>query len=247
MGNVVAAEALRLWSTGHNPQPLVTSYVAMQGALSAGAYGDDADDALEGAWTSTDFYRYWPSGVAEDDSTYLMEGTAAAAGKWINMFNPVDAATTGEWFGWPANNHLKPIAGGIWRDVVNGESPAEARRFFYYVGANGHLFRCYANEEGARTDDGLIDLSPWLVAQDGQSLGPAAYELIAFMARANALPIGTKLVDFFDANIDINTLGLPGEFRREWSGHSFQFHFDAAMTAPFWRYVVEAANMATVG
>ena len=34
--------------------------------------------------------------------------------------------------------------------------------------------------------------------------------------------------------------------RSQWSGHSFQFHFDAAMTAPFWKKVVEASGMATV-
>ncbi len=246
MGNVVAAEALRQWTVSGQDQPLVTNYVAMQGALSAGAYGDDAHDGLVGAGTSTDFYRYWASGVANEDSIYFMDGTGAAAGRWINMYNPVDAATTGELTGWVGNNRLKPLAGDIWRDVTLADPFEEARAFFYYYGTNGELFRCYANAAGERTDDGLIDLRPWLVAQDSQLPGPAAYEIMAFMARANSTPIGTKEVDFFDTNIDINLLGLPLELATRWPGHSFQFHFDAATTSQFWSRLVAETGMDTV-
>jgi len=115
MGNVVAAEALRQWTVAGKAQPLVTSYTAMQGAISAGAYGDDTRDALDGAFGSptstTDYYRYWPSGTAGLGRPY-MEGTGGASGKWINMFNPVDAATSGDRFGWVANNLQKPLAEG---------------------------------------------------------------------------------------------------------------------------------------
>jgi hypothetical protein len=116
MGNVVAAEALRQWTVASNARPLITNYVAMQGAISAGAYGDDSRDALDGVFGSptstTDYYRYWPTGVAGGDRS-SMEGTGQAAGKWINMYNPVDAATSGDRFGWVANNLQKPLAGAI--------------------------------------------------------------------------------------------------------------------------------------
>ena len=61
--------------------------------------------------------------------------------------------------------------------------------------------------------------------------GPAAYEVLAFMSKANSKPIGTKAVDFFvrrnGTNIDISDLGLDDPHLRAMSGHSFQFHFDA--------------------
>jgi hypothetical protein len=108
MGNVVAAESLRQWTVAGNAEPLVTNYVAMQGALSAGAYGDDARDAVADG-SGHDYYRHWPSGF-RGEGRYYMEGTDQAAGRWINMFNEVDGATSTE-FGWGGNNRVKPLAG----------------------------------------------------------------------------------------------------------------------------------------
>jgi hypothetical protein len=51
------------------------------------------------------------------------------------------------------------------------------------------------------------------------------------MSKASAKPIGTKVVRFFGTNIDINDLGLPSRYADQLSGHSFQFHFDAATTS----------------
>ena len=76
--------------------------------------------------------------------------------------------------------------------------------------------------------------------------GPAAYEVLAFMSKANSKPIGTKSVRFFGTNIDIRSLGLTDEFADEYSGHSFQFHFDAATTSRFWKRVVDETRMDTV-
>jgi hypothetical protein len=90
MGNVVAAEALRQWTAAGNVQPLVTNYVAMQGALSAGAYGDDATDATGDDPSGHDYYRYWPDRWLGTERRYYMQGTDQAAGKWINMFNELD-------------------------------------------------------------------------------------------------------------------------------------------------------------
>lgn len=70
------------------------------------------------------------------------------------------------------------------------------------------------------------------------------------MAKANARPIGTKEVRYFQenngTNIDINDLGLPSRYADQWSAHSFQFHFDAATTSQFWKRVVDETKMDTV-
>ena len=251
MGNVVAAEALRQWTVAGKAQPLVTSYTAMQGAISAGAYGDDTRDALDGAFGSptstTDYYRHWPSGTAGGGRPY-MEGSGGASGKWINMFNPVDAATSGDRFGWVANNLQKPLAGAIWRDVLYSQSFATAPRFAYRIDADGRLLRSYATATGQWVSDGETDLTDRLVAEvQGQQLpGLAAYEIMAFMAKANARPIGTKVVRFFGTNINIRSLGLSDTYADEWSGHSFQFHFDAATTSQFWKRAVDETGMDTV-
>jgi len=69
------------------------------------------------------------------------------------------------------------------------------------------------------------------------------------MSKASAKPIGTKVVHFFvranGTNINIRSLGLPDNYEDEWSGHSFQFHFDAA-TSQFWKCVVDETGMHTV-
>lgn len=90
LGNVVAAEALRQWTAAGNGQALVSNYVAMQGALSAGAYGDDATDATGDDPSGYDYYRYWPDRWLGTERRYYMQGTDQAAGKWINMFNELD-------------------------------------------------------------------------------------------------------------------------------------------------------------
>ena len=66
------------------------------------------------------------------------------------------------------------------------------------------------------------------------------------MSKASAKPIGTKSVLFFGTNIDIRSLGLSDDYKDEWSGHSFQFHFDAATTSQFWNRVVDQTRMDTV-
>lgn len=178
-----------------------------------------------------------------------MEDGDQAAGSWINMFNEVDGATSAE-IGWGGNNRLKPLAGGIWRNVVPGTPMTEARRFAYRINSSGKLIRSYADVAGNAVPDGEVELRPWLVAPGaGQLPGPAAYEVLAFMSKASAKPIGTKELLFFErngTNIDINDLGLPSRYADQLSGHSFQFHFDAATTSQFWKWVVDETGMVTV-
>lgn len=76
-----------------------------------------------------------------------------------------------------------------------------------------------------------------LVLSDAQgNLGVDAYEIIAFLAQANTNPIGTKIVSWFDENMDLRTLGIPNS--PLWPcNHSFQFHYDAAVTWDFYAYL----------
>jgi hypothetical protein len=80
--------------------------------------------------------------------------------------------------------------------------------------------------------------------------GPSAYETMAFLARSEAMPIGTMIVTgpngtpspFKFNNIDIHDLGLSTTFDKEWPGHSFQFNFDAATTDAFWARIRSETN-----
>jgi pimeloyl-ACP methyl ester carboxylesterase len=247
-GNVVAAEALRQWTAAGIGQPLVSNYVAMQGALSAGAYGDDATDATGDEPSGYDYYRYWPDRWLGTERRYYMQGTDQAAGRWINMFNEVDAATSAELV-WVSNNRTKPRGGDIW--TVQSATGSPTPQFIGYrvdrPEYGGRLLRSYV-VNGLPSDE--IDLKQWLVAPGpGQLPGPSAYEVLAFMSKASAKPIGTKEVLFFErngTNIDINDLGLPSRNADQLSGHSFQFHFDAAKTSQFWKRVVDETGMDTV-
>jgi len=66
-----------------------------------------------------------------------MERTVGPAAKWIDMFNDVDAGTSGQLFGWPKNSSMKPFAGSIWRDVLLAPSEITAPRFAYYIDSAG--------------------------------------------------------------------------------------------------------------
>ncbi len=185
MGNVVAAEALRQHSEG-SALPLVDTYVAMQGAISAGVYEDDGTggrDLTNEQW-DTDLYRSWPSGwhdpVAPDPG--YMAGSESAAGKWVNLYNPQDVATSS---GWRYNNSIgkeldieSPLWDFEYREDALGKpgGPKEYVR----LDPNG----LYPPIELEELISGLIDGS-------GKP-GKHAYEIIAFMAQSNALPIGTK-------------------------------------------------------
>jgi hypothetical protein len=243
MGNVVAAEALRQWATDGRAGVLVANYVAMQGAISAGAYGDDAQDGTDEP-SNTDLYRHWSTGVSIEGSgerRYLMQDTGEAAGKWINLYNPEDYATS---VLWRANNTRKPIPGPLWRNGVPHES--SELRISYTVDHDGRFLRGWGSIID-KVFENPIDLTFGLSdSRDSSRLGPTAYETIAFISQANAQPIGTKKVDFFDINLAISGLGLTSDYARQLSGHSFQFQFDAAMTSSFWRKVVAETAMDSV-
>lgn len=299
MGNVVAAEALRLWND-FSENALVTNYVSMQSAFSSGGYGLDSTDAMQfsgqltaleywfgahgakrvnwnkqplqnGSFRSpNDLLRHWPAGFDAVNEQFYMQGAESAAGNWINMYNPQDSATN---VAWRTNNITKHFV----NDAVPNEPPTPIGskapgvdekkflpppeiwewRYDVQYTSNGLPVATYRipytergeydvpTEQWERIDDTALqpfssDLTP----------GPTAYELIAFTSISNAPAVGNvgNLDGFgwFDSNsniiaslgIDFDKLGSAAFY----PNHSFQFHYDAATTAPFWEYVREETS-----
>ena len=217
--------------------PLVDTYVAMQGAFSAGAYGDDDTDAHiplppwipEPPTWDTDLYHYWSSGATNPDDPAYMTNTFDKAHKWVNMYNPDDAATSSAW---PANNLVEELVGTpIWP---------------YGYSEDASLVPPFGENEYVRRVTGApdVELASGLTDANGNP-GEHAYEILAFMGQSNAMPIGTKEVnEWFGVNSNLDTLGLVDDdparphlapdLRKN---HSFQFHHDAVVTWPFWLHI----------
>ncbi len=265
MGNVVAAEALRQ-STGQ----LVDTYVAMEAAISSGAYGVDSlgaynisgllvldgwrdqhitwDEQSSHSVSNNDLLRYWHGEDFWSGNAYMSTSKAAAA-KWVNMYNPEDYATS---FGWRLNNLGKyylnqeepavpAYAPGAWVTRPEQYMPPTEIWTHRYVTEFTHLgapsfYRVPYNTEGEfdQPRNTWSDLTPGI--KIGDSPGPTAYEILAFMSEANAPAVGNVSLAFFDANQDIR--GMFGTLDAGASAsHSFQFHFDAATTVAFWEQI----------
>lgn len=218
-GNIVAAEALRLWSVDHT-DALVSSYVAMQAAVSAGLYGQDPGG---GPWTdialpsaSSDLYRYWPDGTTGASSQPYMAGARSASNRWVNMYNPQDKATSKAWVAdnW-AKNGLSSIPRDMWPysyQVVGGLYLRETTL--------GNVFTAVPLDQGIKDGNGLP--------------GPSAYEAMAFLSRASVGAVGTRAVPgWFQENLNVSQLmgdKDPGDGRQ----HSFQFYYDVTTTYAFY-------------
>ena len=241
MGNVVAAEAMRLWRL-QSTDPLVDTYIAMQGAISAGAFGSDATNALPfGATSDFDLYRYWPVGVGQPAAggrPYMSDATntsaawsQSAATNRVNMFNDEDVALTRAWVG---NNTFKPLSGNA--------APFEVWPYNYDFGVNGPPSGVYRID--AQTEQAQL-ISTDLIDVNGRP-GTYAYEIMAFASKANSLPIGAQNVQqWFNTNVDIASdidgldLNLRGFEPNIRANHSFQFNHDASATWNFWDRVKE--------
>ena len=230
MGNVVAAEALRQWTASGHEDPIVTTYVAMQAAISAGAYGSN-DQAAGAGDSETDLYRHWPYGVgSETTADYYMAWSEDAASKWVNMYNPLDAATD---FAWGLNNGAK---GGLLQGTVWNW------RYAWYPNRGGYLRGYYDQLVGTSESHWVSEatLTAGLrLPDDLPGPGPSAYEAMAFLAQSKSKPVGTMNMEQqgdgrFSANYDVRALGLPAPYIDKWIGHSFQFYFDAVTTTSFW-------------
>lgn len=233
MGSVVASEALRLWVKDGHTTALVKNLVAMQGAMPAGAYGVDNNYInVTASLFWPDLWRHWPTAMA-DDNTYYMQGTESAALNWVNLFNPQDIATS---VAWPANNAGKPVANTIRPDGV-----------WHWDYSRQRIGLLLPSWQYLRTGTATTtDLTPGL-ATANEDVGRTGYEILAFLAQATSLPIGTQPVNFFnpaeegvidvDHNIDLVANGvmiLPNGSPHDRVNHSYEFYWDAAITWKFY-------------
>jgi len=223
MGNVVSAEALRQWNQENENTALVDNYVSMQGAVSAGIYGDDtADASLFGITSQVDLNRYWSGGQEAYGGVPYMTGAESAASNWINLYNPEDQATS---IAWRTNNKAKPVFSSNFSDVW------EYRYFWTSDAAPPILYRRVHKETLAFTD---------------LTTTPDGYEIIAFISAATSMPIGTKEYDeWFQVNTNLKNIGMPEEDAGIGQNHSFQFNHDAAATWPFWLHIRQQTSFDT--
>lgn len=234
MGNIVAGEALRLWAVGHANEALVKSYVAMQAAITAGAYGDLDNDAQypgQGVFVN-DFYRNYPSGDGQTGNHPVFENTRSAATTWVNMYNAQDNALL--W--WSRQNAAKPL--------VTDSIPSQCWQWWYRAAPNsggrrfqrGHYeTQIISGEVVLRfVSDGDLNILVNGDLTDSNGLN-SRYEVLAFCASGNSLALGTKpVLAWFGANnVDIQNLGLTA-MADERPNHSFQFRHSADVTWQFY-------------
>ncbi len=259
MGNVVAAEALRLWAQ-ENDTPLVANYVAMEAAISAGVYSDNAVDAFDlrykgntypipNSHSTHDLNRLWWQ--AFQAGAPYMEGAESAASTWINLYNPDDFATA---LAWRLNNLKKPFSNVedpiLLDSLAPWTFPPEAIWPYRYVIDHDELvdgvFRhqYFRLESTVDSGDLHVPQNEWVDITNGihaignpNAIGPNTYEIMAFMSVANAETVGNvALPSVFNSNTDLNslfgfTLAQPPT---DGSAHSFQFNHDASLTWSFW-------------
>jgi hypothetical protein len=232
MGNIVVAEALRSWAQQRPDQMLLKSYVAMEAAISAGAYGATVGDAGLLLESTLDLYRYWPTGFdtvpGSATTPCYMESTRSAAGKWINLYNPDDFALMlwGKNNRWAKPGNPSPL--WPWEYLVNVER--NPTRFFRQHRNEG--WPLPESVELTQLTDGL-----------GKP-GRHAYEILAFCTQANDKPLGTKaLLGRFDVNSDIRAIGLVSRADKR-ENHSFQFYHDAATTWQFYQHIKQQTGFA---
>jgi hypothetical protein len=235
MGNIVVGEALRQWAVEHPGQRLAKSYVAMEGAVSAGAYGHHTVQVPLVGTYSTDLYGYWSSGQSEGAASDrgLFENTADAVANWVNFYNPVDYATA---TAWPLNVRFLKLS-----SLAICNPPADIWPYWYMTNdlPGGIVYgRVYNDTQTLIRRADFVDAA-------GEP-GTYGYEVIAFCAQANTKPIGTQPVDWFGTNnVDIKDLGLGDLHRDARENHSFQFHHDAAITHGFYQALLARAGLAT--
>ncbi len=240
MGNIVAAEAMRQWAFDipFNDDPLVTNYVAMEGAVSAGAWGDNATDSRYPGRPVPDLYRFWSHGRDgfSDPSlglTSYLSGADFSAENMVNMYNEDDYALS--W--WDYNNISKEIF-----FIEPASQPSAVWSLIYE----------FTPGDGENTNnDTFLRINPvpnpdvqtmlTLTEPNGRP-GPNAYEILAFFSESASLPIGVKSVARFNTNIDIEQYGmLHGSGIL--ANHSYQFNHDAAETWDFYSDLMSATQM----
>ena len=240
MGNIVAGEALRLWVSElpFNDDPLVTNYVAMEAAVSAGAYRDNSVDSRTVQMGTSnrpvpDLYRFWSHGRDgfNDNSLGILEyfqGAGFSAEKRVNFYNFQDFALNL----WDINNNAKDSY---------YQSPVWLNDYEYAEGAGNNT----NNDIFLRTENGP-DTPLTLTLPNGRP-GRDAYEILAFFSQSASLAMGTKVMSQFNVNVNLENYSLEGGSNHR-ANHSYQFNHDAAETWGFYsRLKSELGFAATYG
>lgn len=256
MGNVVAAEAFRQWS-GQSSSSLVRNYVALEAAISAGAYGVTTSTAasafvvdtgpLTNGWVSAPFDPLI-QGPSTDLFQNYMIGTTSAASNWINFYNPDDSATNNAW---RLNNSVKLISnryspGFYWDDFIG------ARHFIPTTGASlpspDFWNRRYVYDNGTLYRLDYPDLNPLNFIEGYNTsyvMNNTSYEAIAFLGVSSVATVGNTPMSIFGwTDVDIRSM-LNGTPTNKFSTHSFQFYHDAAKTSAFWKRLRDSTRFET--
>lgn len=221
MGNVVAGEALRQWAVDPvTVDPLVTNYIAMQAAVSAGAYRDNGTDSRVFGRPVPDLYRFFQHG--RDGLTDPSLGTESyfqsngfSSENRVNYYNEQDFALDL----WDINNFSKDLylQSFLW--------PYD---YEFEAGDGDNINNDIFTRVPDVGPEVILDL-----ALPNTRPGRDAFEILAFYSVSASLALGTKPVAVFDANFDLETLGMLGgsDIR---ANHSYQFNHDAAETWSFY-------------
>jgi hypothetical protein len=228
MGNIVVGEAMRQWAFDPLVEdPLVTTYIAMEAAVSSGAYGNNAANShYVLVWETrpiTDFYRFWSHGRDgfADPGLGLINYFQGVNFSWehsVNMYNPSDFALSL----WNQNNTTKSLylQSPVWPyDYGFTEGDGE--------NTNNDIFTRFPDEGTP------VNLT--LTLPNGRP-GRDAYEILAFYAQSASLPLGMQSVNYFDTNVNFANSGLLGgnDIR---ANHGYQFNHDAAETWTFYERI----------
>lgn len=191
-----------------------------QAAVSAGAYGDNGTDSRIVGRPIPDLYRFFEHGRDgfSDPGLGLTPYFSGVSFSWensINYYNAQDFALDL----WDINNFSKDLylQSFLWPydyefEAGDGEN------------TNNDIF--------TRDPDVGPNVNLTLTLPNGRP-GRDAYEILAFFGIAASLPLGTKVVSYFDTNVDLENFTMPGDSDIRLN-HSFQFNHDAATTWDFY-------------
>lgn len=234
MGNVVVGEALRQWrqDPNVNTTPAVKTYVAMQAAVSSGAYGKDRPDFFN-YYNDNDRYGNFDSNPSSNIPYFLAIGvdesaTAASnhslvsgadAVKWVNMYNPQDVATGDAWV---VNNDLK---------TSFVQNVAHWPYIYDYSVLSIPNSEGYYRFNGTRIlPQNSVNIGLGLHQFDNPNVpGPHAYEILAFLSQASHKTVGTIDVPWwFHVNTSIE--GGPMLVKAARLGIERTTHFNSITT-----------------
>jgi len=123
-GNIVASEALLLWKRLGKTTPLVSTYIASQGAIPAHCYDSTVANRTDFTPSAPNVYgHFWASGAsatlpitwaANNPSYFAAAYVQRTAARFSDYYNPDDYALTGngligsEHVGWMIDQRVKP-------------------------------------------------------------------------------------------------------------------------------------------